>query len=501
MTINEAVLLVDWLNLSIHLKNQRLSFGSELVADLIKISRDECMRHGDIELVRAHFVGEQFATSVEDAITNTLIARFHKTRTAKEQADLVLAVLAMDHIHASGGPPALFLLATGDQDFVPLVNRMIDARAKVVLVVASTRTLAPEYRRIAAQQDVRLLSLTDILDIKPLPESDVDAAATRVLGLYRVCMDGGVLGGDQTRNIRTLTSWGLLQPGDEDVEYTACVQQFTRVDTRKVAVPAKRETGNRSAVMRRTTLNFNSATVRDVLEDADWVLRRTGNAARLPTLGDLGVGRFATDDGRRLTRAVGAMKDVGWLLERSDGRFESRLEWSADGLIEPLWRVVCEINRRAFADRSEGVSRDRLFQDLRSAPIAADIDRKGGKAAHEVIDYSRRIGVIDVIPAGPEGYALAVIEAHPVAQSVTSAYRMLGTLLQDRMNTAVPEHEVLSLMRERDDHANGQVLFGYDNRDRQRLLRVLRRSGLLERPPGDEPTIRLRRTPWLDRIS
>ncbi|MFC3504870.1 NYN domain-containing protein [Micromonospora krabiensis] len=501
MTTNEAVLLVDWLNLSIHLKNQRLSFGSDLVGDLIKIARDECARHGSTELVRAHFVGERFAPSVEDAITNTLIARFHKTRTAKEQADLVLAVLAMDHIHAPGGAPGLFLLATGDQDFIPLVDRMIDARADVILVVASTRTLSPEYRRIAAQQNVRLLSLTDVLDIKPLPESDVDAAATRVLGLYRVCLEGGVLGGDQTRNIRMLTDWGLLQPGDQEVEHTACLQQFARVDSRKVAIPAKRETGNRPAVLRRTTLNFASSTVREVIEDADWVLRRTGNAARPPTIGDLGVGRFATDDGRRLARVIGAMKDVGWLLERSDGRFESRLEWSADGLLEPLWRVICEINRRAFADHTEGVSRDRLFQDLRSTPIASDIDRKGGKAAQAVIDYARRIGVIDAIPAGSDGYALAVIEAHPVAQSVTSALRTLGSLLRDRAGAAAPEHEVLALMRERDEHVGGQVLFGYDNRDRQRFLRVLRRSGLMERPSGNEPTVRLKRTPWLERIS
>nr|WP_221373969.1 NYN domain-containing protein [Actinoplanes polyasparticus] len=501
MTLNEAVLLVDWLNLSIHLKNQRLSFGSDLVGDLIKIARDECARHGSTELVRAHFVGEQFAPSVEDAITSTFIARFHKTRTAKEQADLVLAVLAMDHIHAPGGGPALFLLATGDQDFIPLVDRMIEARAEVVLVVASTRTLSPEYRRIAAQQNVRLLSLTDVLDIKPLPESDADAAATRVLGLYRVCMAGGVLGGDQTRNIRMLADWGLLQSGDEEVEHTACLQQFARVDTRKVAVPAKRDTGNRPAVLRRTCLNFTSATVLDIIEDADWVLRRTGNAARLPTIGDLGVGRFAADDGRRLARIIGAMKDVGWLMERSDGRFESRLEWSADGLLEPLWRVICEINRRAFASHTEGVSRDQLFQDLRSAPIAADIDRKGGKAAHEVIDHARRIGVIDAIPAGSDGYALAVIESHPVAHSVASSLRTLGNLLADQVGVAVPEHEVLALMRERDEHAGAQVLFGYDNRDRQRILRVLRRSGLLERPRGSEPMVRLKRTPWLERIS
>ncbi|AEV87049.1 hypothetical protein ACWT_6032 [Actinoplanes sp. SE50] len=501
MTINEAVLLVDWLNLSIHLKNQRLSFGSDLVGDLIKIARDECARHGSPDLVRAHFVGEQFAPSVEGAITSTFIARIHKTRTAKEQADLVLAVLAMDHIHAPGGGPGLFLLATGDQDFIPLVDRMIEARAEVVLVVASTRTLSPEYRRIAAQQNVRLLSLTDVLDIEPLPESDAEAAATRVLSLYRVCMAGGVLGGDQTRNIRMLADWGLLQPGDEEVEHTACLQQFARVDTRKVAVPAKRDTGNRPAVLRRTYLNFASATVLDIVEDADWVLRRTGNAARLPTIGDLGVGRFAADDGRRLARVIGAMKDVGWLMERSDGRFESRLEWSADGLLEPLWRVICEINRRAFASYTEGVSRDRLFQDLRSTPIAADIDRKGGKAAHEVIDHARRIGVIDAIPAGSDGYALTVIETHPVAHSVASALRTLGNLLADQVGVAVPEHEVLALMRERDEHADAQVLFGYDNRDRQRFLRVLRRSSLLDRPQGSEPMVRLKRTPWLERIS
>ncbi|MFG2042348.1 NYN domain-containing protein [Dactylosporangium sp. NPDC048998] len=501
MTINEAVLLVDWLNLSIHLKNQRLSFGSELVGELVRVARHECVQHGGAELVRAHFVGERFAPSVEDAIENTLIARFHKTRTAKEQADLVLAVLAMDHIHASGGTPSLFLLATGDQDFVPLVDRMIDARAQVILIVASTRTLSPEYRRIAAQQNVKMLSITDVLDIKPLPESDADAAATRILGLYRVCLDGGVLGGDQTRNIRLLTGWGLLQPGDEEVEHTACMQQFTRVDSRKVAVPAKRETGNRPAVQRRTTLNFGLAAVRDVVEDADWVLRRTGNVARPPTVGDLGVGRFADDDGRRLGRVIRALKDVGWLLERSDGRFEARLEWSSDGLLEPLWRVICEVNRRAFAEHAEGVSRDKLFQALRSTPIAYDTDRKGGPAARDVIEYARRIGVIDAIPSGADGYVLAVVEAHPVAQWISGGLRTLGGLLADRIGTAVPEHEVLTLMRERDEHGGGPVIFGYDTRDRQRFLRVLRRSGLLERPPGNEPSVRLKRTPWLERIS
>ena len=241
--------------------------------------------------------------------------------------------------------------------------------------------------------------------------------------------------------------------------------------------------------------------MRDAVEDADWVLRRASNAARPPTIGDLGVGRFADDDGRRIARVIGALKSVGWLLERADGRFESRLEWSADGLLEPLWRVICEVNRRAFAEHAEGISRDKLFGALRSTPIAYDTDRKGGTAARDAIEYARRIGVVDAVPHGADGYVLAVVEGHPVAQWVKGGLRILGALLQERIGTDVPEHEVLSLMRERDEHAGGPVVFGYDTRDRQRFLRVLRRSGLIERPPGNDPAVRLKRTPWLQRIS
>src|ERR1022692_935698 len=109
---DEAVLLVDWLNLSIQLKNQRLAFGADVVADLMQVTRDQCEKHGDVRLARAHFVGENFSAKVEAAISTTILGKCHKTRTAKEQADLLLAVLAMDHIHSITGCPKLFLLAT-----------------------------------------------------------------------------------------------------------------------------------------------------------------------------------------------------------------------------------------------------------------------------------------------------------------------------------------------------------------------------------------------------
>jgi len=91
MTIrDEAVLLVDWLNLSINLKSQRLAFGADLVADLMQLAKDQSASHYNARLARAHFVSENFSPQVEAAIRNTLLAEQHKTRTAKEQADLVL---------------------------------------------------------------------------------------------------------------------------------------------------------------------------------------------------------------------------------------------------------------------------------------------------------------------------------------------------------------------------------------------------------------------------
>src|SRR5262249_33653998 len=125
MTRPEAILVVDWLNLSISLKKQQLAFGAELVADLMKVAHHQTERTGSLRLARAHCVAETFSTWQEAAIERHLIAEVHKTRTVKEQAALLLAVIAMDHIHDDAGCPELFVLATGDQDFVPLIQRIV----------------------------------------------------------------------------------------------------------------------------------------------------------------------------------------------------------------------------------------------------------------------------------------------------------------------------------------------------------------------------------------
>jgi hypothetical protein len=495
---DEAVLLVDWLNLSIHLKNMQLSFGADLVSGLIGLARKECSeREGHVQLTKAHFVGENISPNVRTAIDKTFIAELHETKTEKEQADLKLAVLAMDALHAREGCPRVFFLATGDQDFVPLIERIVGEKAHVVLLVSSAAKLAPAYLSVASQPNISLISIADTLPLAPLPTTSGDRAASGVLSLLRLCLEGKVLGGDQTANVALMSGWGqLAAAGNEEVEYEGLLRQFTRGEPRRVAVPAKNDSGNKFVTARRTSLNFALPAVTEAVTGADWVLRRASNPKRPVSLGELATGPFLADDGQGQGSLIAALKSLNWLLERPDGTFEATLPFAADGLLEPVWRVICETNRLAFAARQDGVARDTLFNALRSTPIAYDGERKGGRAAGDLIALARRIGVIDTIPHGTDGYVLSVIQGHPLAQQASAFLAAVGQVFEQDLSLSLPEHDVLDRMRSRDEQS-GRPVFGYDTRDRQRVLRVLRRSGLLDRRGAPDAQIRLRDGAWL----
>jgi NYN domain len=494
---DDAVLLVDWLNLSISLKNQNREFSRSVVTGLVKLAEDQCARRG-VRLARAYFVGERFEAEAEAAMRSILVAEPVPTRTAKEQADLAMAVLAMDRVHHKDGCPRFFLLATGDQDFVPLIKRIVDENAEVGLIVASTAKLSPAYLEIAAQPNVELLVITDHVDIPMLAGAPADKAGGLVLGLLRVCLAGGILGGAQDRNTQLMAQWGLLPPGtDHAVQMETVLREFTRTDVRQVAHPGSRDTGNVPRTMRRTSLDFAKDAVMSTVIDADWVLRRLATAGRPLPPGELAVGHFGDDSGGRLAAVVSALKAVGWLVERADGGYSPApaMEWPRDGLLAPLWRVTCEVSRRAYDRHAGSVSRDELFRDLRNTPIAHDQERRGGKAAHEVITAARSLGVLDTVIAGAEGYGLQVIDRHPVAAQATGQLRALGRLLGPDVGRFVPEHEMLSRMQEYDERS-ARPVFGTDVRDRRGILRILSRASLAEHR-RDTREVKVKGSAWL----
>ena len=494
--MGDAVLLVDWLNLSINLKNQRRQSGADVARGIIQSVEDQCAQLKDIKLARAEFVAEYFSEPVKKAIKDSLLAQEHVTRTAKEQADLVLTIIAMDYLYRREGRPELFFLATGDQDFIPLIKRILLTGAQVRLIVASQAGLTPEYIRAVTLSHVPLEAIsTDIAPV--LPPIAHDRAPLLALALFKICMVGGVLGGDQARNAKTLEMWGVLPDGSEpEVEMNRIVGQFTRSERRRVAYPGYSGKRNSARFVRRTYLNFDLPHVLNSVLDADWILRRCSDNPL--TIGALSRGRFANDEERRLEGILSSMKAVGWLGESADGRFTAHFENSIDGLMEPLARVISEVKNRAYRHQASGISDDELFDSLRSTPIGRARNPFKGKAAREAIKLARRVGVIDVLPADNDAFVYATIDQHPLVRRLDSILKATWSIFGSDTNLVIFEHDLLGRMRERDERLDSPI-FGYDDSDRRQVLRIFKRARLIDLKDGKsaiERACRLKESAW-----
>jgi hypothetical protein len=495
-TTSDSVVLVDWLNLSIKLKGHGREFGPSVARMLLRVARRESddLR---LRLAKAHFVAENFGEDVERELERDLSASIHRTRTAKEQADLKLAVLAMDYLHQQSGSPGLFILATGDQDFVPLIERIIDGKSEVVLVAGALSDLAPEYRAIVAQHHVKLVGLIEHEEVPLLPTSkDTDERAVGVAVLFRLLFDGGILGGDQAKNLSRLSAWRIGQAKNgEEQRLTAWISELTTAEMRRVAVPGVRPSGNQVLNRRRVSLDVSRPAVGGIVRDMDWILRRCNPLRGSVSRGDLGVGRFAGDDGSRVSAVLGALTKVGWLTTRPDGSIESSFPWGPDGFLEPLYRLIAEVQSAAYQASTQGVDRDRVFKRLASQALGFDSSRRGGAAAGELIDFGKRLGVIDTYPAENGGYVLGVVTQNSLVRQLTDAVRQLKRVMS--VDDWIAEHALLSALRDQDRSA-GEPLFGFDAKDRRSLIRPLLRADVLARKEIDgEPHLRLRNTAWV----
>lgn len=491
----DAVALIDWLNLSIKLKAHGREFGPSVAKLLIDIARRESSSFGH-DLSRVHFVSESFGPEVLRVVESNLTAEAHKTRTAKEQADLKLAVLAMDHLHQSSGTPGLFIIATGDQDFVPLIERILAEKAQVVLIAGSLSDLAHEYRMIVSEQHVKLIGLMDHENVPLLPVSRTgDQRALAIAGLLRLQMEGGVLGGDQTRNVARMSSWrltGAKGAGEERLQ--AWIRQFCASEMRQVAVPGNAPTANKSEMRRRVFLDMMDSNVRVQLEDFDWILRRCEPKFGRQTRGTLGVGRFADDDGSRVQAAVKALLEVSWLAEQSDGSLENTFPWRSDGFVEPLVRLIAVVEAAAFHTGTRGVARDKVFRALSSQALGANFSRKGGEEARGLLEFGRRFGIIDVYPDGVDGYVIGTVPAHQLVRRVRDAVRLLKMVLPQ--DSWTPEPLLLSSLRNLD--TADDPVFGFDVQDQKSILRALNRAEVTARRKVEGQTeLRLRGTKWV----
>lgn len=493
---NDAVGLVDWLNLSIKLKNHGREFGVGL-ASIVITSLQRQANDAGMRLARIHFVAENYSDPVLAELAKHLNVRVHKTRTAKEQADLKIAVEAMDELHSNTGCPSMFLIATGDQDFIPLIERILEEPARVFLLAGTLADLSNEYRLIVAKHEIPLVGLIENEEVPLLRvEKNAYEGTLAIATLLRITLDGGILGGNQEANVRRIRSWyGEPYSSNAEERLEGWRRQFTSSEYRRVAVPGKAASGNREESRRRAFLDTSRADVLHVLMDLDWILRRCDTNRRVKK-GDLGVGRFSEDDGSRVQTAVAVLTAMNWLVEAPDGSFENSFSWGSDGFIEPLVRLISVIQFGAYKKEAVGLSRDDVFRGLATQSLGRT-QRRGGREAAELIEVGKRLGVIDTYFQKGGGFVLGVVLTNRLVRYVNSSIAVIKAQLTP--GTWVAEHALLSGL-DASEKAGQNPLFGHGDTDIRSLLRALVRSGVMERKTLEgERMIKLRNTAWVDR--
>src|SRR6266699_347615 len=111
-----GVLLVDGENLTGAILGRGKTVERSQVDDLWAFANRKCGG----QLHHSHMAAAKFDGTISAAMREHLIDP-ELVRSTKEQADILLTVLAMDYLHAGVGN---FILVTGDQDFIPLITRL-----------------------------------------------------------------------------------------------------------------------------------------------------------------------------------------------------------------------------------------------------------------------------------------------------------------------------------------------------------------------------------------
>jgi hypothetical protein len=461
MTSNSsAVLLVDWENLLGAVMGRGKVVERRLVDDLWAFAN---RRSGD-QLHHSHMAAARFDQTIVAAMREHLIAA-ETVRSTKEQADILLTVLAMDYLHAGVGQ---FFLVTGDQDFIPLISRLHRDGRRVTVVYGDPGRLSGELRQALTTPG---LESVDIAEVTSLRDRKVDTGGRALIGLLELQRRGRILGGHENGDRTALLGqWGVLENSDQ-TQYWALVEALCA----KVARPdAATKAGNawvpRNAT--RTYLKVDVERMADIVA-VDHVVRRVSARGRGVSTAALRAGAFDADDGSRLDRALDALIAVELIRRDADGTYSLAGDAVQLGYLEQLWRVYAAVSAECYRRGVGSFPHNQLESLLGRRGVGQGTEQRAAGRVREAVGYAKAAGVIDAVAV--EGKRHVTAPASPLSRPFEQAYHRLYRAFADRIGSAVPDVDVFAVM---DADQNGN-LFGYEQRDRHRTLRILAQSELV----------------------
>lgn len=465
---DEGVLLVDWENLAGAILDRGKMVDRSQVDDLWEFASRRCGER----LHRAHMAAAKFDPSIVVAMRDHMITA-EPVRSTKEQADILLTVLAMDYLYKGVGH---FFLVTGDQDFIPLISRLHAEGRKVTVVYGDKRRLSPELLKVLMSPG---LDSIDIADVSTLRERKSDTGCRSLIALLELQRRGFILGGkEKGERTSILSEWGIIENTDENHYWSLINTLAEKVERPDAAVRDRDQWVPKVAT--RTYLKLGNEQLADVVA-VDHAVRWLSARTRALTLSAMRTGPFRTDAGALLDRALDALVTVQRIRKEADQSYSLLGPRLQMGYLEQLWRVYAGIMSECYRRRTATFA----YNQLESLLIRRGIGQGGRNGQEsgprdagrirESVNYAKAVGVLDVVAVNGQRHVIA--PHSPLSRLFEQAYHALYSTCHDRLDQPIGEEEVFSLMESMDE-VRAVPYFGFDLKDRQRFLRILSQSFL-----------------------
>jgi hypothetical protein len=460
---NTSVLLVDWDNLAGAVIGRGYLVERGIVDALWQYSTRRC--GGDLQ--HKHMAAVKFDRTILAAMAERFITPDDDLGTSKQQADIHLTVLAMDYFHQGCRQ---FVLVTGDQDFIPLIRRLLSGGSAVVVVYGDRNRLSERLRGVLDQPGLDSVAIDDIFTLRKQPP----ATSRALLGLLELQRRGVILGGrEQGDRTATLARWGVIENEDESQYWSLVGSMSQKIDRTDAAV---RQGGQfLPSVKTRLYIDLGSGRFADV-SAIDYTIRRLTARPKGLTVAELRTGPFQADDGSWLLRVLDALAAVGLVRKGADDAYAVTTADLGIGYLEPLWRVHAALTAECYKLRSRTIPYGRLIPLLSRTGVGQGPDRRAAGLVKTVVRYASAAGVVDAVAVGGARHATPTETAfaHPIERAYQELYRAFA----GHSSSPVPESEILDLMAAT-DKVRTEPIFGYDKRDRHRILRVLAQSQVI----------------------
>jgi hypothetical protein len=454
---------MDWENLAGSILRRGKMIDSSYVDDLWTFANERCGG----QLHRSHLAAARIDGSIMVAMHEHRIEP-EQVRSTKEQADIVLTVLAMDYLHAGVGS---FFLVTGDQDFIPLISRLQQDGRRVTVICGDSSRLSAELRQTLNTSGVESL---DISEVTQLRERKRDTGLRSLLGLLELQRRGFILGGREKGDRTSLLArWRVVENQDED-QYWSLIHDMTeKVMRTDAAVPEKGEWLPKNAWRR--YLNLTAERLADITT-IDFASRLIASRPEGLAISRLRTGPFQTDNGTQLDRVLDALSAVEVIRKGADDVFSATDQGMQLGYLEQVWRVFAGLSAECYRRRVASIPFSQLEPLLNRRGIGQGKDHRAAGKVKDAIYYALAAGVIDTVSVDRKRHAKAIDSA--LSRQLELAYHELYRQFSGRIGSELPVAVVRDFMKERDSNRNRPV-FGFGDRDRDRVVRILSQSQLL----------------------